>query len=216
MKKKLQTSGILILLLCFGFASKSQDMGIIQLPAPNTQGGKPLMETLKERQSSREFSNRDIPDQILSNLLWAAFGVNRPESGKRTAASAWNRQEVDIYVATSKAVYLYNAKDNTLIPLIIGDFRDKTGTQPFVKSVPVNLVFVADFARMGNINETEKYINASTSAGAISQNVYLFCASEKMATVVRGLIDKPMLSGEMKLRPDQKIILAQSVGYPKQ
>jgi nitroreductase len=185
----------------------------IQLPKPQTEGGMPLMQTLNERKTSRDFSTKELPDQVLSNMLWAAFGINRPD-GKRTAPSAMNMQETDIYVATAKGLYLYYPKENTLILKLGEDIRAKTGGQPFVASAPVNLVYVADYAKMRGSDEDKNFYSA-TDTGFISQNVYLFCASEGLATVVRGYVDKPALAQAMKLRPDQKIILAQTVGYPQ-
>jgi len=151
---------------------------------------------------------------VLSNLLWAAFGINRPDSGKRTAPTAMNMQEIDIYVATADGLYLYNAKENALEPILSEDIRAATGPQPFVKDAPVNLVFVADFAKMRGSEENKVFYSA-TDTGFVSQNVYLFCASEGLATVVRGYVEKDKLAKVMKLRDDQKIILAQTVGYPK-
>jgi SagB-type dehydrogenase family enzyme len=195
--------------------SYSDDGKAIKLPNPQIDGGRPLMQVLRDRSSSRSFSSQKIPDQILSNLLWAAFGINRPDTGKRTAPSAVNWQEINIYVATAEGLYLYNAKTQTLEPILSGDIRSATGKQDFVKEAPVNLVYVADFSRMGTEPDEDKELYSAADTGFISQNVYLYCASEGMATVVRGSIDKQSLIKTMKLRPDQKIILAQSVGYPK-
>jgi SagB-type dehydrogenase family enzyme len=196
-------------------ASYSDDRKAIKLPNPQTDGGRPLMQVLKDRSSSRLFNSQKIPDQILSNLLWAAFGINRPDTGKRTAPSAVNWQEIDIYVATAEGLYLYDAKTQTLEPVLSGDIRPATGKQDFVKEAPVNLIYVADFSRMGAAPKEDRELYSAADTGFISQNVYLYCASEGLATVVRGSIDKQTLTKMMKLRPDQKIILAQSVGYPK-
>ncbi len=187
----------------------------ISLPKPQITGGKPLMEALSLRKSMREFSEREIPPQILSNLLWAANGINRPESGKRTAPSASNWQEIDIYVATPKAVYLYDAKANLLKVVKEGDLRADFGRQAFVKTAPVVLAFVADHSRMGRASQTDKDFYSATDTGFISQNVYLYCASEGLNTVVLGIVDKTNLSGKLGLKPEQKIILTQPVGYPK-
>jgi len=187
---------------------------IVQLPTPQTEGGKPLMQALSQRKTSREFSTKELPDQVLSNMLWAAFGINRPD-GKRTAPSAMNMQETDIYVATAKGLYLYDAKANSLVPVLKEDIRAKTGGQPFVATAPVNLVYVADLSKMGRASDEDKAFYSATDTGFISQNVYLFCASEGLATVVRGYVDRGPLAKAMNLRPDQKIILAQTVGYPQ-
>jgi nitroreductase len=186
----------------------------IQLLKPEIGSGNPLMQLLWKRMSSRQFSPEPLPIEVLSNLLWAAFGINRPD-GKRTAPSAINRQEIDIYVATAKGLYLYDPKANLLNPILADDIRGMTGGQPFVKEVAVNLVYVADYSRMGAGANEVKDLYSAAATGFIGENVYLYCASEGLATVVRAGIDRPALASVMKLRPDQKIILAQSVGYPK-
>lgn len=192
----------------------AQGLEPIQLLEPETDGGKPLMQVLQERKTSREFSGREIPLQTLSNLLWAAFGINRSESGKRTAPTANNWQEIDVYVATEKGVYCYDATANLLRPVLPGDIRSLTGMQDFVEDAPVNLIFVADYTRMGNASVQAKDFYSACDVGFISQNVYLFCASEGLATVVRGWFDKDVLAEKLHLRFAQKIILCQTVGYP--
>lgn len=192
----------------------AQEQKAIVLPKPQTEGGKPLMQALKERSSGREFSTRELPPQVLSNLLWAACGINRPDSGKRTAPSASNRQEIDVYVATASGLYLYEPKEHQLQPVLAEDIRAATGRQDFVKAVPVNLVYVADFAKMGNSPEADKIFYSAANTGFIGQNVYLYCASEGLATVMRGMVDRAALAKTMKLRPDQRVVLSQSVGYP--
>jgi SagB-type dehydrogenase family enzyme len=186
----------------------------IPLPAPQMTGGKPLMEALLARSTSREFSSEALPPQELSNLLWAAVGINRPESGKRTAPTAMNKQEIDVYVALADGLYLYDAKANALTLVVPQDLREATGKQPFVKEAPVNLVYVADYARMGNGPKEMKDFYSATDTGYISQNVYLYCASAGLSTVVRGMVDRDALSKAMNLGPDQHVILAQTVGYP--
>jgi SagB-type dehydrogenase family enzyme len=190
------------------------DLKVISLPAPKTDGGKPLMQVLKARHSAREFDSAKLPLDVLSNLLWAASGVSRTD-GRRTAPTASNRQEVDVYVAMADGLYLYAPKEHQLQPVISEDLRALTGTQDFVGTAPLNLVYVADFARMGQGSEENKAIYSGTGVGFVSQNVYLFCASEGLATVVRASIDKAALGKAMRLRPEQHIVLAQTVGYPK-
>jgi SagB-type dehydrogenase family enzyme len=193
----------------------AQDMNPVSLPPPQTSGGRPLMQVLKDRHSTREFSNQKLSPQVLSNLLWAAFGVNRPD-GKRTAPSAMNWQEIDIYVATQDGLYLYDAKANALNPVLTQDVRGATGQQAFVKEAAVNLLYVADVAKTERASPEEQIMYTAADTGFIAQNVYLFCASEGLAAVVRGSVDRAALAKLMKLRPNQKIILAQTVGYPKQ
>ncbi len=187
----------------------------IALLKPQLEGGKPLMQALQKRSSSRSFSSEKLPLQVLSNLLWAAFGFNRPDTEKRTAPSAVNWQEIDIYVATADGLYFYDARPHQLLPILGEDIRSLTGRQSFVKEAPVNFIYVADFSRMTGAQREDKEFYSAADTGFISQNVYLFCASEGLATVVRGSIDREALAKAMKLRPDQKIILAQTIGYPK-
>jgi len=195
--------------------SAGQELKPIKLLKPQTEGGRPLMQVLQARSSSRSFSAEQLPPQVLSNLLWTACGINRPDSGKRTAPSARNWQEIDVYVATADGLYLYDAQAHALKPVLAKDIRAATGSQPFVGEVPVNLIYVADFSRMGAATDDQKVFYSAAATGFISQNVYLYCASEGLATVVRGLVNRPALAKAMNLRSDQQITLAQSVGYPK-
>ena len=192
----------------------AEEQKAIQLIQPPIGGGNPLMQLLWKRMSIREFSPEPLPVEVLSNLLWAGFGINRPD-GKRTAPTASNRQEIDIYVAAANGLYLYEAKTNRLNPILAEDIRGMTGRQPYVKEAAVNLIYVADHSKMGTVTNEDKDLFSAAATGLISENVYLYCASEGLATAVRANIDKPALAKVMKLRPDQKIILAQSVGYPK-
>jgi nitroreductase len=193
-----------------GQGGQVDDLKPIVLLPPQIDGGRPLMQVLKARQSTREFSTDKLPAQVLSNLLWAAWGVNR-EDGRRTAPSARNRQEMDVYVALAEGTYVYNAKDHRLDPVVREDLRAATGTQPFVGEAPLNLVYVADRAKTGGPDDAMSYADT----GFIGQNVYLYCASEGLVTVIRGMVPQEPLAKAMKLRPDQKITLAQTVGYPK-
>jgi nitroreductase len=193
----------------------AQDLAPIKLPAPQMSGGKPLMEALKARQSAREFSPDKLAPQVLSNLLWAAWGINRAD-GRRTAPSASNRQEIEIYLTLPDGAYLWDAKANTLSPVAAADLRAATGSQPFPATAPVNLVYVADMAKAGRpATDPQQMLNIGADAGFISENVYLFCASEGLATVVRASVPKEALAKALKLRETQVIVLAQTVGYPK-
>lgn len=191
-----------------------EEQKTIQLPKPQIADN-PLMQILAKRSSSREFSSKMLPLNILSNMLWAASGINRPESGRRTAPSAKNMQEIDVYVATAEGLYVYDAKANLLKPILAKDIRGMTGTQGFVKEAAVNLIYVADYSKMGSLSDEAKNMYAAADTGFISENVYLYCASKGLSTVVRAGIDRPTLAKAMGLRTDQKIVLAQSVGYPK-
>jgi SagB-type dehydrogenase family enzyme len=185
----------------------------IDLPAPQKSGGIPLLDALAKRSTAREFDSRDLSPRQLSSLLWASFGINRPD-GKRTAPSAKNCQETDLYVILKQGAYLYDAKSNQLNLIVKGDLRSLAGTQAFATNAPVTLVFVADFARMEKWTVEEKKNFAGIDVGYISQNAYLFCASEGLVTGARASVDRKALGTQLKLRPDQMIILAQSVGYP--
>lgn len=171
------------------------------------------MQALSERKSVREFSSRELNPQILSNLLWAAFGVNRPD-GRRTAPSAMNRQTIDVYVVKADGAYVYDAAKNQMLPVAAGDLRTATGTQPFVGQAPLNLVYVSDYSKMGDSPEIDKATYAGAETGFVGQNVYLYCASEGLATVIRASIDRDALAKALKLKPEQHIVLAQTVGYP--
>jgi len=205
---------VVVLSLAIGLAAFAGTPEPIALPKPNTQGGKPLMQALNERKSDREFSAEKLSPQTLSNLLWAAFGVNRAD-GKRTAPSAVNRQVIDIYAVRADGAYVYNAKAHRLDPVVSGDLRPATGTQAFVGQAPLNLVYVADYAKMANSPDADKAFYSAADTGFIGENVYLYCASEGLATVVRASVNKDALAKALNLRPDQKITLAQTVGFPK-
>ncbi|MFH1312317.1 MAG: SagB/ThcOx family dehydrogenase [Candidatus Eisenbacteria bacterium] len=206
---------MLALILTASVLTYGEGFTSIKLPEPRTEGGKPLMEALKERQTQREYGPEELPMQVMSDMLWAVFGINRAETGKRTAPSAMNMQEIDIYVALRQGLYVYDAEDHTLNPVLEADIRADTGPQPFVKDAPVNLVYVADYSKMTRIPGDMQDFYSGCDTGFISQNVYLFCASEGLATVVRGYVDKEALAKTMGLGEDKKVILAQTVGYPK-
>ena len=194
--------------------AESPALSDVSLPAPRTEGGKPLLQTLRERQTARAFSAKKLPAQIVSDLLWAAFGINRPEAGKRTAPSARNWQEMEVYVIMEEGAYLYDAKANKLSVVARRDLRKLAGTQDFVATAPFNLVYVADTTKMTGASDDDRMLYAGADTGFIGQNVYLFCASEGLATVVRGSLDRKALAAALKLPGHKKITLAQTVGYP--
>ncbi len=205
---------VVIVMVAVASAVWAQDLGDISLPAPQTDGGKPLMQVLNERHSTREFSTEKLPLQVVADLLWAAAGINRADSGKRTAPSARNWQEVEVYAVTEEGAYLYDAKANTLKALVKGDLRKLTGGQDFVAVAPLNLVYVADPSKMTGSSLEDQALYSGADTGFIAENVYLFCASEGLATVVRGSVDRTALSEALKLGDEKKIMLAQTVGYP--
>ena len=189
--------------------------GMFMLPPPQTTGGMPLMQALKERRTAREYDSQPLSPQMMSNLLWAAFGVNRVDVKGRTAPSAHDLQEISIYVVTKQGVALYDPFAHKLLPVSSKDISALTGKQDFVKDAPVNLVFVSDFNKFRDDDEDYKKFYSATDTGYISQNIYLFCASEGLATMVRAYIDIPALTKALGLAKSQHIILAQSVGHPK-
>jgi SagB-type dehydrogenase family enzyme len=213
MKKGLVFAVFLIVALSvYGLAQDS--VRTIALPKPDTTGGKPLMQALKERKTSRSFSDKQLSQQVLSNLLWAAFGINRPD-GHRTAPSARNWQEIDIYVAMADGLFVYEPRPHSLKQVLSDDLRAKTGVQNFVGAAPVNLVYVANLDKVNVQAGGERDLYVGADCGFIAQDVYLYCASQGLSTVVRGTVDREKLAKAMKLRPEQKILLAQTVGYPK-
>jgi nitroreductase len=174
-----------------------------------------LLDVLLRRRSCREFGERELRLSVLSRLLWAAFGINRPAVSGRTAPSAQNKQEMRVYVALASGLYLYNAHEHLLELTVAADLRAATGGQDFAAEVPVNLIYVADLDPVPGTSRVEQEFYAALDTGHISQNVYLFCAAEALATVSRGQIDRPALARVMQLQPGQQVILAQSVGYPR-
>ena len=187
---------------------------IKQLPPPRATGGKPLIDALKLRRSIREYADRPLPPQVLSDLLWAAFGVNRP-SGDRTAPYWRHVMVIDVYAALADGVWLYDPKQHRLEQHLDADIRAQTGTQDFVGAAPLNLVYVAHGERMQDITAEDRRLYASVDAGFIGQNVYLFCASEGLATVFRGSLDTRALASTMRLGDGQFVTFAQTVGYAR-
>ncbi len=184
------------------------------LPPPRTTGGKPLMRALAERQTRREFKPDPLAPQHMSDLLWAAFGINRPTNDHRTAPSARNAQEIDLYVARADGLYLYAAKPHQLRKVGNEDLRRLTSGQDFAGVAPVALIYVADLARFKDTAPEQARLYAAFDAGCVCQNVYLFAASEGLATVVHDLNREP-LARAMNLRDGQHIIMAQAVGWPR-
>ena len=173
------------------------------------------MQVLNSRQSTRVFTTKQLPIQEISNLLWAAFGINRTDEGKRTAPSARNWQDIDIYVFLPEGVYIYRAKDNKLEQISNVDLRSLAGVQDFVKTAPLNLVYVSDQSKMGTASDLDKMMYSGADAGFIAQNVYLYCASQDLGVVVRAMVDKKTLAEKLNLKQGQVIVLAQTIGYKK-
>jgi SagB-type dehydrogenase family enzyme len=186
----------------------------IALPEPQKTGGKPLMEALNDRHSTRDFSERELDMQTLSDLLWAAFGYNRPEERKRTAPTSRNYQEMEIYVSIPSGLYLYDAWENTLLRVLDRDIRASTGLQDFVAKAPLNLIYVANQEKVQDPHGERQLRASHTNSGFIAQNVYLYCASAGLVSVVRAWFDEEDLHKAMSLGEHMKIILTQTIGYP--
>jgi nitroreductase len=185
------------------------------LVPPSLSGGMPLMSALSVRQSLREFEPEPLPEQVLSNLLWAAAGINRHDVNGRTAPSAMNAQEVLLYVAMPQGLFLYEPKPHALRLVVASDVRRVTGNQDFVDTAPLDLIFVADHGRMKLVPVAQREAYAHATAGAMAQNVYLYCASEGLATVIRAWFDRDALAGAMQLQTDHQLLLSQTVGAIK-
>lgn len=186
----------------------------IALPPVEQHGGLPLLDALARRRSAREFAPDALPLPLLSSLLWAAWGVNRPD-GNRTAPTAVDCQEIDLYVTLPAGAYLYEATAHALHLVATADVRRVTGYQDFVDDAPLDLVYVADHARMTLIPVDQRERYACVAAGAIAQNVYLFAASAGLATVLRGWIDRAAIADALGLTHDQQVLMSQTVGFPK-
>lgn len=184
----------------------------IRLPEPKKSGGKPLMEALAERKSTREFSPEALSYQQISDLLWAGNGINR-ENGKRTAPSARNCQEIDIYVVLPEGIYLHDLKTNSLLLKKPGKFIQDLIMQEFDPEPPLLFIFVANYDKMGNMTPENMEFYGATDCGYVSQNIYLYCASENLNTVVLGRIDREKI--KQLIGFNGKAILAQPVGRPK-
>jgi nitroreductase len=191
-----------------------QELKPIELPPPRSEGGMPLINALKLRHSTREFSDRPLPPQTLSDLLWAAFGINRP-NGYRTAPCARYIIAIDVYVAMADGVWIYDPNTHALLPHLAGDIRAQTGLQDFVATAPLNLVYVGRGERLLDDSPEERRFLTSVDTGFIGQNVYLFCASEGLVTVFRGSLDHSKLKRTLKLPHQQFVTFAQTVGYPR-
>lgn len=182
------------------------------LVSPSLSGGMPLMSALTSRQSRREFAPEPLSDQVLSDLLWAAGGINRHDVNGRTTPSAMNAQEVWLYAAMPEGLFLYEPKPHALRLIVASDVRRVTGNQDFVDTAPLDLVYVADHSRMQLVPVAQREAYAHAAAGAMAQNVYLYCASAGLATVIRAWFNREALARAMGLQADHQLLLSQTVG----
>ena len=194
----------------------AQELQTIKLNEPNKTGGSSIMEAFSNRKTGREFSDKKLSDQDLSDLVWATAGINRKDAGLRTAPSWRNYQDVDLYVCFPEGVYLYNAKEHTLDPFAKGNFYPLiAANQEFVNDAPVILLLITDLSKMQEDNVLPQMVIAGLDAGIISQNISLFCAGKNMVTVPRGFMEKEELKKVLKLKESQYIMLNHPVGYAK-
>lgn len=196
-------------------ASAQTPIQSIKLPPPLADGGLPVMQALARRRSIRSYSSQPLSEQTMSNLLWAAFGINRQEGAERTAPSWRGSKETDIYVCTADGVFLYEPKANELRRTLDADIRKTTSSMVFAATAPVVLVYASDLSRMAKAPHEEQVLNAHVDSGIVGQNVYLFCASAGLATVILGSVDRAGLPKRMGLRDGQIVTFAQPVGHPK-
>jgi len=188
----------------------------IILPSPRIRGQ--VMKSLKNRISIKGFSAKQLPDQVLSDMLWTAFGVTNERTGRRTAPSAFNAQEIDIYVLRADGAWLYDAHNQSLRLIQRKDVRNLVAGQDYAKSAPVHLVYVADYDRAHaaypGSYEKEAVSWAMMHTGFIAQNVTIFCAAQRLCAVVRSIGNSESLKEALSFRENQKILISQAVGYP--
>lgn len=193
----------------------AQELAPIALPPPRADFGCSLAQALKRRCSTRDFATRSVPPQVLSELLWSAYGVNRPATADRTAPSFRHARETEIFAATAEGVWRYDPIAHRLVPHLAMDVRAETGVQPFAATAPLELVYVANAEHLSGIPREEQRRVAAADTGFIGQNVYLYCASEGLSCVFRNSFDHDRLAQTLKLDETQFINFAQTVGYPK-
>ncbi|MDR2969372.1 MAG: SagB/ThcOx family dehydrogenase [Tannerellaceae bacterium] len=206
---------VVIVALLTGITMQARELEVIKLNAPDKTKGDAMMKVFGERQSIREYAQRELTPQDLSDLLWATNGINRPD-GKRTAPTARNVQDVDVYVAMKEGVYLYDAKEHALKPVSAGDYREAVGgSQDFVKEAPVSLLLVTDLSRLGDASSEQAKLMGAVDVGIVCQNINLACAGLGLATVPRATMDQETLRKALKLKESQLLLMNNPVGYPR-
>lgn len=186
----------------------------IQLPAIQKTGGMPLMEAIAKRSSSREFAPTALTPELLGGVLWSTAGYNRPAKKKRTAASSRNRQSVDVLAVLETGIYAYDAEKHALNLLVAGDHRKLAGSQPFVATAPLNLVYVGDADKIEIKDAEARMLSLGADAGLMAQNAYLYCASEQLSCVIRAWIEHEPLAKLLKLPKNKRVLFGQTIGYP--
>jgi SagB-type dehydrogenase family enzyme len=209
---------------------KSAGLKTIKLSEPNKERGLSFMETLSVKASAREWSDRDLSLQDISDLLWAANGINRPDEKKYTASSAQNAHDVAIYLFMKGGVYLYDADDHALEPVLTGDFRSQIMMTPPPRpkdaggppppppppsDPPIQIILVSDISRFRFGPQELKYEWGAIDAGIVSQNISLFCAATGIKTRPRASMDKEKITDLLKLNDTQHVFLNHPIGYSK-
>ena len=202
----------LVFLPLFAVTLHAENTGVIALPKPDLNSGKPFMQCVAERRSERKFSSEALPLQIIGEILFVADGITRKD-GRKTVPTARNKQNQSVYAATADGIYLYDNKAHALVPILKGDYRQACGRQPFHKKAPLILLFVADMNAIGN-TPAEQALYAGNHSGSASQNVYLYAANKNLSTVVCGMLDRDALKKLLKLSDDQMVIFSQPIAYP--
>ena len=211
--KKIFLSTIAIMIIT---TSCAQNLTTIKLNSPNKDRGTSIMQALDNRHSTRNFSTEKLSLQDLSDLLWAANGANRPD-GRRTAPTARNDQDIDLYAIMEEGVYIYDAKINELKPVVSGDFRSIVAdNQIAMKEAPIFLLIVSDISRFKGMDIEEQKRLGALDAGIVSQNINLFASGCGLVTVSRGYMNKEELIKVLKLSATQIPMLNNPVGYPKE
>ncbi len=207
-----------LFIITFTFATiamLAQDMQVIPLPKPNKERGTSVMKALSDRQSSRTFADVKLRDQDLSDLLWAANGINRPESGKRTAPSGLNKQEIELFVIMKDGAYYYDYKSHLLMLVSAKDLRSEVaGRQEAFKEAPLFVLIVANMALVGH-NDERSRLYAGVDAGIVCQNINIFCSAVGLGTVPRATMESEKLRKELNLTPDHLLLMNNPVGYRK-
>ena len=203
-------------LLIVSMSMYSQELKEIKLNAPDKSRGSSVMKALSDRHSIREYDTKEISLKDLSDLLWAANGINRQEDGKRTAPSAMDRREIDVYMINKDGAYLYDVNEHALKPVSSGDFRKAVAAQQeFAATAPISIVLVANLEKLGDPTKEGTRMTANFDAGIVCQNINLFCAAVGLATVPRGSMNQDELRIALKLSDTQIISINNPVGYPK-
>ncbi len=207
--------GIIFFLLLLTNTGAFANDNSITLPKPDTKGGKPLMQVLEQRKTERAVSTKELSINQISNLLWAACGTNRKD-GRRTAPSARNWQEIELYVAMAKGTYRYEPGGHKLILISKEDIRQIAYKQDFPQKAPLTIIYVANYDKQTGLDDKNlKTRYAAVDTGFIGQNIYLYCASEGLATTFIGMIESKKIAAKLKLRNNHEVLFGQCVGYPE-